>query len=296
MHNLKISMQVSGFTFIRNAIQYDYPIREAILSIAPLCDEIVVAVGKSEDETLELVQSVLPEKVRIIETVWDDNLRTGGKVLAEETNKAYRAIRDDTDWCFYIQGDEVLHEKDIELLRTAMQTHKDNPRVEGLLFNYLHFYGSYDYVGDSRKWYQHEIRTVRKDAAITSYKDAQGFRKNGRKLQVKKTNATIHHYGWVKHPEQQQGKQQSFNKYWHDDNWMTDNIPPVAEFDYSAVDTLRPFNGSHPAVMQERIRKMNWQFSFDPSQKTPSLKNMFSNTIERLTGVRLGEYRNYRVI
>ncbi|MBM3912615.1 MAG: glycosyltransferase family 2 protein, partial [Sphingomonadales bacterium] len=45
-------MKVSGFTFIRNAVLLDYPILEAIRSILPLCDEIVVAVGKSEDETL----------------------------------------------------------------------------------------------------------------------------------------------------------------------------------------------------------------------------------------------------
>ena len=40
-------MRVSGFTFIRNAIHYDYPIVEAIHSILPLCDEVVVAVGNS---------------------------------------------------------------------------------------------------------------------------------------------------------------------------------------------------------------------------------------------------------
>jgi hypothetical protein len=38
----------------------------------------------------------------------------------------------------------------------AMQLYKDNASVEGLLFNYLHFYGSYKYVGDGRAWYSKE--------------------------------------------------------------------------------------------------------------------------------------------
>src|SRR5689334_19405062 len=102
-------MKVSGFSFIRNAVKYKYPIEEALRSILPLCDEIVVAVGRSEDNTRELVASIDP-KIRILDTVWDDSLREGGKVLAVETDKAYRALDPNSDWCVYIQGDEVLHE------------------------------------------------------------------------------------------------------------------------------------------------------------------------------------------
>jgi hypothetical protein len=165
------------FTFIRNAVQYDYPIVEAIKSILPLCDEFVVAVGKSEDNTLQLIQSIQDTRIRIIETEWDDSLREGGRVLAVETDKAYQAISDDVDWCFYIQGDEAVHEKYHPAIRNAMETYKDMPNIEGLLFDYLHFYGSYDYVGSSYRWYRKEVRIVRKRKDIYSYRDAQGFRK-----------------------------------------------------------------------------------------------------------------------
>jgi len=50
-------MKVSGFTFVRNAIRYDYPVVEAIQSILPLCTELVVAVGNSDDDTLQLIRS-----------------------------------------------------------------------------------------------------------------------------------------------------------------------------------------------------------------------------------------------
>jgi hypothetical protein len=95
-------MKVAGFTFIRNAVKNDYPIVEAIRSILPICDEFVIAVGQSEDETLSLIQKIDSPKIKIIETVWDDSLREGGKTFAIETNKAYHAISDDTDWAFSI--------------------------------------------------------------------------------------------------------------------------------------------------------------------------------------------------
>lgn len=289
-------MKVAGFTFIRNAVKFDYPIVEAIQSILPICDEFIVAVGQSEDDTLQLIQAIENPKIRIIETVWDDSLREGGRVLAAETDKAFQAISADTDWCFYIQGDECVHEKYLPSIKKGMEDHLQNHKVEGLLFDYLHFYGSYDYVGTSKRWYRHEIRIVRNLKEIKSYRDAQGFRISNRKLNVKSINASIYHYGWVKHPGKQQEKAKSFNKYWHDDRWMEQNIPDVSEFDYSNVDGLKKFLGSHPKVMQNRINNINWKFTFDPTQKKISMKYRFVEFVERIFGYRIGEYKNYRKI
>lgn len=289
-------MKVSGFTIVRNAIKYDYPVVEAITSILPLCDEMVVAVGNSEDGTLDLIRSINSEKIRIVETVWNDSLREGGAVLADETNKAFAAVSNDSDWAFYIQGDEVVHEEFLPAIKHAMQLYKDDKRVEGLLFNYTHFYGSYDFVGDSRQWYRKEIRIIRNDKTISSYKDAQGFRKAGNKLNVKPVDASIYHYGWVKPPEAQQAKQLTFHKYWHDDSWVQQNIPQVGEFDYSAIDSLAVFKGIHPLLMQPRIKRMNWKFSFDPTRKRMSAKVRFLSFIEKKFGWRIGEYKNYRLL
>ncbi len=290
-------MFISGFTIVRNAIKYDYPIVEAILSILPICDEVVVAVGKSEDDTLNIIRSINDPKIRIIETVWDDSLREGGKVLADETNKAYDAVSPQADWCFYIQGDEVIHEQFHPAIKAGMENWKDDKQVAGLLFNYKHFYGSYDYVGDSRKWYRKEIRIVRKNKTINSYKDAQGFRlTDNSKLKVKAIDATVFHYGWVKPPEAQQAKQETFHKMWHDDKWMKKNIPAVNEFDYSQIDSLAKFEGTHPQVMIERIQKMNWEFSFDPTEKKWGIKMRLLMWWERTSGIRIGEYKNYELL
>ena len=159
-------MKVTGFTFIKNAIKYDYPVVEAIQSILPLCDDFVVAVGKSDDDTLALIQSISTDKIKIIETVWDETKRVGGQVLAIETDKAFQAITSDSDWAFYIQGDEVIHEKYHAVIKENMLKYKEEQTVDGLLFKYLHFYGSYDYVVVSSNFYKHEIRVIKNNKKI----------------------------------------------------------------------------------------------------------------------------------
>jgi len=290
-------MKVTGFTIIRNAIKYDYPVVEAITSILPICDEFLVSVGNSEDGTLELIKSINSPKIKIIESIWDDSLREGGKLLSIETNKAFDAIDASSDWCFYIHGYEVIYEKYHDTIRNGMELHKDNKAVDGLLFNYTHFYGSYNYVGNSRNWYRNEIRIIRNDKKIRSYKDAQGFRKtDDSKLNVKAIDASVYHYGWVKPPKAQQAKQENFHKMWHDDAWMKKNIAATEEFDYSKIDSLAEFKETHPKVMQDRVTKQNWNFKFDASKINLSFKNKFLLTLEKLTGWKPGEYRNYRVV
>ncbi|MDP4290199.1 MAG: glycosyltransferase family 2 protein [Bacteroidota bacterium] len=289
-------MKVTGFTFIRNAIKFDYPIVEAITSILPICDEFVVAVGNSDDDTRLLIENIGSNKIRIIDTTWDDTLREGGRVLAVETDKAFDAISDDTDWAFYIQGDEVVHEQYLPKIRKSMEQWKDNPQVEGLVFNYLHFYGSYDFIGDSRRWYRREVRIIRNNKKIRSYRDAQGFRLDGRKLKVKKIEAFVYHYGWVKPPAKQQLKQYHFNQYWGNEKWEKDNETISEPFDYSQTDSVAWFKGTHPKVLQERIKMMNWEFDIDPTRKKFSPTYRFLHWVEEKTGWRIGEYRNYKII
>jgi len=289
-------MKVTGFTFVRNAILYDYPIVEAIQSILPLCDEVVVAVGNSEDDTLSLIQSIAPEKVRIIETVWDDSLREGGQVLAKETDKAFKAISEDTDWAFYIQGDEIIHEEDYAEIRQAMERYQSEDKVDGLLFHYKHFYGCYDYIGAPTSWYPYEIRLIKNRGSIYSYKDAQGFRKNNNeKLNVVRLNASVYHYGWVKTPTAMQKKQENFNKYWHDDAWMEDNVEKTDVYDYTEQPkALQRFEGTHPKVMRDRVARLNWNFRYNPEKHRLSFKDKLKRILIRM-GIE-PNYANYRIV
>ena len=289
-------MKVTGFSFIRNGIKLDYPIVEAIQSILPICDDFIVAVGNSDDETLALIQSIDPLKIRIIQTIWDDSLRENGAVLAVETNKAFQAIEIDTDWAFYIQGDEVIHEKYLPIIKAAMLAYKDDLKIDGLLFNYQHFYGSYDYLGASNSWYKDEIRVIRNNKSFYSFKDAQGFRKgNNEKLKVISIPAFVNHYGWVKDPRAMQQKQESFHKLWHDDDWLDKNVAKAESFEYEKhVSQLVKFTDSHPKVMEERLKRVNWKFDYDISMSKRSTKDRLKDLLLKI-GIN-PNYQNYKLI
>lgn len=291
-------MKVSGFTFIRNAIANDYPVVESITSVLPLCDEFVVALGNSTDGTADLVRNIQSDKIRIIDTVWDDRLKEGGQVFAEETNKALDAISKDADWMIYIQGDECIHEKYFDIIKKEMQENLTDHNVEALLLKYKHFYASYDYIAESRRWYRREIRILKNLPGIRSYRDAQGFRIEGRKLRVKLVDAYIYHYGWVKTPEALQGKVRNFNKFYQTDEWVEQNFPLQKSFDMRNADRLVKFSDSHPAVISKRIAATNWKFEDDLTKKTNkmSLRRRILQQIEDLTGIRLFEYRNYKIV
>ena len=289
-------MKVTGFSFIRNAVKYNYPIEEALRSILPLCDQVVVAVGDSSDGPRELVAGIDP-KIRIIDTVWDETIREGGRVLAVETDKAFQAIGNEADWCIYIQGDEVLHEDGYPAVREAMEKWKDHPEVDGLLFNYRHFFGSYDYVGSESRWYRHEIRVIRNNKGIYAYRDAQGFRKgDNEKLRVKPVDAWIHHYGWVQEPKVIKAKCIAKDKIMYNMEGDEENIVVAEDYPFTLVNALQKFKGTHPAVMKKRVENMYWKFRYDESKNKLRLKDHIKNLVEKITGKRPFDYQNYKVI
>jgi hypothetical protein len=291
-------MKVTGFTFIRNAITNDYPVREAILSVLPICDDFIIALGNSTDETADLIKSIDPEKIKIIHTTWNESLKEGGHVFADETNKALAAIPQDSDWMVYIQGDEAIHESYLPLIKKEMEAELHNKDVEALLLKYKHFYASYDYIAESRRWYRREVRILKNLPGIHSYRDAQGFRINDRKLKVKLIDAYIYHYGWVKPPKGLQGKVRNFNQFYQTEAWIEENYPVQNSFDMHNADRLVHFKGSHPEVLKLRIEAANWKFDQDLTRQTPPMnfRRKLLQKIEDLTGLRLFEYRNYKIV
>ncbi|TDG37142.1 glycosyltransferase family 2 protein [Pedobacter changchengzhani] len=291
-------MKVTGFTFIRNAIANDYPVKEAILSVLPLCDDFIVALGNSTDETEALIKSIDPEKIKTVSTVWDESLKEGGQVFATETDKALANIPIDTDWMIYIQGDEAIHEDYLQIIKKEMQAELNNKNVEALLLKYKHFYASYDYLAESRRWYRREVRIIKNLKGVHSYRDAQGFRINDRKLKVKLIDAYIYHYGWVKPPKGLQGKVRNFNQFYQSEDWIEQNFPVQDTYDMHNADRLIHFEGSHPKVMRDRIASANWKFDKDLTKETPkmNLRRKILQKIEDLTGIRMFEYRNYKIV
>ncbi len=277
-------MKVSGFTIIRNGILYAYPFKEAILSILPLCDEMIVNVGISDDDTLNAVKSIDNKKIKIIESSWDMDLK-GGEVLSVETNRALKECTG--DWCFYIQSDEVLHEKYYRIVGTEMKKYFDKEKTEGLRFWYKHFYGSYDFYQDNyRSWYIREVRIIKRRDNIISWGDAMDFRhRDGSKIISKDIDAEIYHYGWVRPPDKLIKKRSDFEKLYNDAEVAEKNISGFQNYD--DLGNLKKFTEAHPEVMKERISQSNWQFDSGIDKQKPEwirkLKILMHPVTKRIT-------------
>jgi len=250
-------MRISGFTFARNAVTLDYPLKQALESVLPVVDELVVAVapGGPGDDTRGLVESVSDPRIQIVDVVWDDARRE--RVYADLTNVALD--RCTGDWCLYVQADEVLHERDHAPLRSRCAEVLDDERVQGLLFDYLHFFGDYRHLQTGHGWYQREIRVIRGGIGARSVRDAQSFRfSDQRRLTVARANARIFHYGWVRHPRFMQAKVREFWSHRRRGDEVASEYGGQEVFDYGPLGRLSDFPGTHPAVMEGRIADMDW--------------------------------------
>jgi len=204
----------------------------------------------------------------------------------------------------------VVHENDLQKILDAAKLYRDDHSVDGLLFSWYHFFGNYDYIAKphSRGVYPYEVRVIRNNKLIRSFRDAQGFRKfssavglltgrpaTAKRLNVKKIDAHIYHYGKVRGPVAELERAKSFHSLWHDDDWVKKFSENKSEFDYGCKFPLVKFSGSHPEVMKERIEKFNWDFIPDERKIRIPFKYKFLNSLEQVTGWRPFEFRNYRI-
>ena len=311
-------MTISGFTMVRNATKYYYPIKQAIASILPLVDEFVVALGEGDldDHTLEEIMSLDSDKIRIIYTVWDLEKYPKGMEHAHQTDIAREACKG--DWLFYVQSDEVVHEEDLPRIRQRCEELLHDTSIEGLLFKYRHFWGDYDHYITSHAWYANEIRIIRNDKDIHSWESAQSFRripnfdgihyrekKGTYKLKVARVDAYIYHYGWVRPPLYMQKKRKAFETIHKGKEQAEAQFQREQEtFDFGDLDQLSLFRDTHPAVMQERIRLFNWADQLERNRnhnkaihKHEKLKYRILTFIEQhlLGGRQIFCFRNYRL-
>lgn len=291
-------MKISGFTILRHGVQFDYPFLESIRSLLPLVDEFIINVGYGEDTTLDVLKEFSKNegqgKIILFESKWpfdDPEKKKGGQILSEQTNLALE--RCSGDWCFYLQADEVLHEEDHEIIRNACEFYDNKPEIDGLLFHYIHFYGSFDVIRLGRGAYRREVRIVR-NKKCKSIGDAQSFRTiSNEKPSVALIPASIYHYGWVRPPEVMKKKTEFMDTLYHSDgNGTGDN------YRYKKILGLTFFKKSHPIYMKNRIleKKWIWDLKNSPLEwKWTDLKKILLDAFEKISHKRLFEYRSYRL-
>lgn len=266
-------MKLSAFSFLRNGAKLHYPIVESIRSALPIVDEFWIALGDSEpdDDTRERIEAIGSDKIKLFDTVWDLDTYPRGMEHAHQTDLAKE--RCSGDWLIYLQGDEVLHEDDHAAIVESCERWLDEPRVDGMLLDYLHFWGDYEHAHDSHNWYKQEVRIVRNDPDIHSFRSAQSFRripdfdgvsyreKEGtEKLTVVHSGARVFHYGWVRPPAAMQTKRVHFTRN-HQGQASADGMrqSDPERFDYGPLSSVPRFVGTHPAVMRDRIAELDWR-------------------------------------
>jgi hypothetical protein len=302
-------MKISGFTLVRKGTSFHYPYRESILSLLPLVDELIVNVGISKDDnTLDEIQKLRTQnsKIKIIESEWpleDPEKRKGGQILAEQTNIALSACSG--QWCLYLQADEILHEEDYGVIQADLERAHQRPEINGLVFQYNHFYGNYDFIQVSRSAYRREIRAIRNGAQIISVGDAQGFRhRNAEKVMSLLSRGRVFHYGWVRPQDIMKNKTQFMDSLYHspqgDEKVVNENeihLPTKDNYKFKRFYGLRQFRGTHPKIMESLVRNTE-RFSLESTPYVFHWKDLWkivSGCIESVTGFRPFEYKNYRL-
>ncbi len=260
---------------VKNADKLYYPFKESVLSILPIVDEFIIALGDcdKEDNTLQIIENINSPKIKVVNTVWDTKTYHHGSILAQQTDVAKEHCSG--DWLFYLQADEVIHEKDHKAIKKRCEELLNDEKVEGLLFRYIHFWGDYNHAfTNNHAWYRNEIRIIRNRPDIHSWRDAQSFRaienftpemyleKEGtRKLNVARIDAHVYHYGWVRPPLLLNKKQTDFNRLYKE------NMEVISEVDFGVLGAIPPFKGKHPQYMADKIKAFNWSDQLDYSRK-----------------------------
>ena len=240
-------MKVSGFTFLRNAVINGYPFEESIRSILPVVDEFICVIGESQDETRARVSAIGDKKIRMVDSQWNESMQDRGFVYGQQ--KMIAQYNCSGDWAFYLEGDEVLHEAEVDQIRQTMQDNLSDLEVEALYFDFLHFYGTPEQVGiggyrRAPRIIRNTIRTIAPDGLFWVVMDRN---KKGRYPRAKHAGGNIYHYGHCRSVSKMSEKLNQVGKYWGSSH---------KEFQsYGSIDIaeLRPFTGSHPELMEDWI-------------------------------------------
>ncbi len=302
MKNMDNKVEISGFTFIKNGLTLGYPIKESIASIAPLCDEVVINVGfddpqlKKDDGTYDFLTTHFTEsKFKFLKSYWDPKLTSQGLILSQQTNIALDACQGKL--AIYIQGDEVIHQKDLKAIINSFKMMREDQNIQGVVFNYYHFYGNVDIIKHTRNVYRREVRIIRNNIGLQSHLDAQGFRfTDGAKPRCKRIDANIYHYGWARESQIMSQKIKSMDRLYHGDNYERYEDD---SFCYQRIWGLKPFKGTHPEIMSEWISQHRNNIDIMSLKLEMSLKDCnlaLSDFIEYLTDHRIGEFKGYRLI
>jgi len=135
---------LSGYTTTRNCISQKYPYEASINSMLEFCDEVVVMDGGSNDGTYAHLEKWASNEPKL--KVYRADMQWDSKRFAVFDGMLKAMARDacTMDYCWQMDSDEVVHEKDFENIKKIVSTFP--PNVDLLALPVVEYWGGKDKV------------------------------------------------------------------------------------------------------------------------------------------------------
>ena len=158
---------ITGLTIIKNVSLHNYPIKYSYDTVKSILDELIIVVGNSSDNTMEIATDIAEKhgNARIVKVTWPEGKP---KVLGKVTNLGLKKCKG--DWVYYFQADEFADRRNLDLIGDALKR-----KPNSYIFPFVHFYGDIKHLQKNPS-YKYAIRLFRnKKFGVSSDIDAWSF-------------------------------------------------------------------------------------------------------------------------
>lgn len=251
-----------------NVTIMDYPLEEAVYTALQICDEAVIVMGQSQDDTEQRVWSIFegyePGRVVMCKQyfVYDRGW--------QQRWWNFAVAQTDAEWLLWLDADEAIHEGKVGKIHDLME----KPDCGLIRFPFLHFYATKDYA--IRMPLVHNTRMGRRsigyrmvnwctdqtpnNAACQVVFGLDGIEANAHSWEgeyIEDVDAPIYHYGWCRDATALAISQVKHRAWYADGGGLERGTIPMVRphpFDVKGKlsnGRLARWEGSHPAIMDK---------------------------------------------
>ena len=235
---------LTGITLIKDGNRLKYPWKQCIKSLCSYCDDVLLNIGQSTDDT-ELDSATLAQEhsnLNLHSYYWSMGNSGDGRELAHQANNLLKYIR--TEWVIYLQSDELLLQQDgLYLKRLVEELPSDITQIE--LYR-TYFWGSLD-----KRAPEHEIflgRMFKKGTHLVGGDGMYLIRNQG---EVYRTTIPIYHYSRIGEEKDVTNRIRNLDLLFH----PSEEVATYKDFNYNECKSLIPYIGKHPEGIEEFYKK-----------------------------------------